>query len=67
MNPKPLLLALTLCLPGVLFADTPAGGPLKVHSIFSSNMVLQRDKPILVWGWGKPGDKVISDVKKPCP
>ena len=28
---------------------------LKVHSIFNSNMVIQRGKPIKVWGWAKPG------------
>jgi sialate O-acetylesterase len=32
---------------------------LKVHSIFASNMVIQRGKPILVWGWAAPG-KTIS-------
>lgn len=31
---------------------------LKVHAIFNSNMVIQRGKPIKVWGWAKPGDKV---------
>jgi len=24
--------------------------PLKLHSIFTSNMVLQRDRPITIWG-----------------
>jgi sialate O-acetylesterase len=33
-------------------------GPLKVHGIFASNMVLQRDKPIVVWGWAEPGKSV---------
>ena len=32
--------------------------PLKLHAIFSSNMVLQRDKPIVIWGWSAPGTKV---------
>lgn len=31
---------------------------LKTHRIFSSNMVLQRDKPIVIWGWADAGDKV---------
>lgn len=31
----------------------------KLHNIFSSHMVLQRDKPIKVWGWAKPGSKVV--------
>lgn len=42
-------------------ADTAANAPpktLKLHAIFSSNMVLQRGKPITVWGWAKPGDTV---------
>lgn len=36
--------------------DAPA--KLKVHGIFASNMVLQRDKPIVVWGWAEPGKPV---------
>ena len=29
-----------------------------MHSLFQSNMVIQRSKPIAVWGWSTPGDKV---------
>jgi len=36
-----------------------AADPLKVHGIFRSNMVLQRNKPITIWGWAPAG----SDVK----
>ncbi len=36
-----------------------AADQLKMHGIFRSNMVLQRDKPITVWGWAPAG----SDVK----
>ncbi|BCX48168.1 9-O-acetylesterase [Haloferula helveola] len=35
-----------------------SAAPLKVHGIFSSNMVLQRDKPIVVWGWADSGEAV---------
>lgn len=36
--------------------DVPAvGDGLCVSNVFQSNMVLQRDKPIVVWGWAKPG------------
>jgi sialate O-acetylesterase len=33
-------------------------GSLRTHRMFSSNMVIQRDKPIMVWGWASPGAKV---------
>jgi sialate O-acetylesterase len=39
-------------------ADKPAPGALKVHRIFGSNMVIQRGKPIKVWGWANPGQTV---------
>lgn len=31
---------------------------LKAHGVFSSHMVLQRDKPIKIWGWAGDGAKV---------
>jgi len=33
--------------------------PLRLPSLFSDGAVLQRDKPILVWGWGQ-ADHVVS-------
>jgi sialate O-acetylesterase len=47
-----VLLAAGLCCEGAV------AGALKTHSMFSSNMVIQRDKPITVWGWAEPGQKV---------
>ena len=41
-----------------------APGKLKVHGIFASNMVLQRDKPIMVWGWAEPGKSVSVRLGK---
>jgi hypothetical protein len=39
--------------------DVPAiGDGLCVSNIFQTNMVLQRDKPIHVWGWAEPGEQV---------
>jgi len=31
---------------------------LCVGNLFQTNMVLQRDKPIHIWGWSAPGEKV---------
>ncbi len=42
--------------------DAAPSGTLKLHNIFSSNMVLQRGKPIKVWGWAKPGDTVTVQL-----
>ncbi|MFA6713902.1 MAG: sialate O-acetylesterase [Victivallales bacterium] len=41
-----------------LFADE-----FKVADVFSDHMVLQRQKPVQVWGWTKPGEKVNVEFK----
>ena len=39
--------------------DVPAiGEGLCVSNLFQTNMVLQRDEPIAVWGWAAPGEEV---------
>jgi sialate O-acetylesterase len=39
--------------------DVPAiGKGLCVSNLFQSNMVLQRDKPIRIWGWSEPGEPI---------
>ncbi|MBT3296702.1 MAG: hypothetical protein HN742_37365 [Lentisphaerae bacterium] len=43
---------LTLFLAGLHAAD------LKLSGVFSDHMVLQRKKPVPVWGWATPGDQV---------
>lgn len=46
-------------LPRENVVDVPAVGEgLSVSNVFQSNMVLQRDKPIHVWGWADAGEKV---------
>jgi sialate O-acetylesterase len=57
MRCKSLITLLTLVLGFALFAGDVAG-ELKLHNIFSSHMVIQRDKPIKIWGWAKPGETV---------
>lgn len=38
--------------------DLPAiGSGLCVANVFQSNMVLQRDKALSVWGWAEPGEE----------
>jgi len=34
---------------------------LTLPAIFSDHMVLQRDKPVPVWGWATPGDEVTVE------
>ncbi|MHC4248535.1 MAG: sialate O-acetylesterase family protein [Planctomycetota bacterium] len=48
-------IALATAIPG-----TAAAGTLKLHGIFSSNMVIQRGKPIMIWGWAATGAKVSA-------
>jgi sialate O-acetylesterase len=39
--------------------EVPAiGEGLCFHNLFQSNMVIQRDKPVSLWGWAEPGEKV---------
>lgn len=45
--------------PGNDRVDTPAVATgLCVHNLFQSSMVIQRDKPIPIWGWAAPNEKV---------
>ena len=31
---------------------------LCLHNVFQSNMVIQRGKPVKIWGWAAAGEKV---------
>ena len=31
---------------------------MKLANLFSDNLILQRDRPVPIWGWSKPGDRV---------
>jgi sialate O-acetylesterase len=37
------------------------GEGLCVSNVFQTNMVVQRDKPIHVWGWADPGEQVTVE------
>src|SRR5687767_9651851 len=54
---------------GLLAAALVAAGPVaraevKLPALFSDNMVLQREKPIAVWGWAEEGEKVLVKLGK---
>lgn len=51
-----LVLVAAVILPGRNYASSAA--PLRLPSIFSDHMVLQRDMPVPVWGWAEPGETV---------
>ena len=34
---------------------------LKLAGVFGDHMVLQRDKPVPVWGWAEPGEQVTVE------
>ena len=44
--------------PAVVLAE------VKVASIFTDHMVLQRDQSIVVWGWADPGEKVAVNFSR---
>ncbi len=47
----------TLC-----FAPLAVRADLTLPSLFSDGMVLQRQKPIAIWGWAQPGEKVVVKI-----
>ncbi len=50
-----LLVSLALSIPA-------ARADVKLPRILSSHMVLQRDRPIHLWGWSQPGEKVSATL-----
>jgi len=52
-----LVVGLLSILLGSLAGAAEAEG-FRVHSLFQSKMVIQRDKPVDVWGWSAPGEKI---------
>ena len=44
-----------------LIAPAGSAAELAVGTPFADHMVLQRDKPVPVWGWAEPGDEVTVE------
>jgi hypothetical protein len=45
-------------------ALAPAFAEITLHGIFQNDMVLQRDKPVMVWGWGKSAGETVTITLK---
>lgn len=45
-----ILCSLLVCL--------PIRAEVRLPGIFTGNMVIQRDKPVQIWGWADPGEKI---------
>ena len=71
MNTQSLLALILIPLSSLLVAETPKTMPrqdvvevpairagLCLSNLFQTNMVLQRDKPLKVWGWAAAGEQV---------
>jgi sialate O-acetylesterase len=49
-------------LSAVLLVAAPIqAADLKLAAMFADHMVLQRGKPVSVWGWADPGEKVTVE------
>jgi sialate O-acetylesterase len=53
---------------GILFllisASLPLFADVRLPRVIGSNMVLQRDQPLRIWGWADPGEKVALTFNK---
>lgn len=49
---------LLCCLLVLIFCAPRAAAELTVSKLFGDGVVLQRDKPVNVWGWAEPGETV---------
>jgi len=53
-----LSIAIVFCAVGLPAAEPAVPGKPLLHPLFSDEAVLQRGKPIAVWGWAAPGSEV---------
>ena len=60
MNLKPNLIFTLLLACHSIFAEQPAPA-IQLGAPFRDNAVLQRDMPVAVWGWSKPGTKITVE------
>lgn len=46
----------------VLSASTAARAEVRLPGVFGDHMVLQRDRPVRVWGWAEAGEQVTVSI-----
>lgn len=51
-------IAFTLACAALAGTAPPALAALRMPAVFSDHMVLQRDRPLPIWGWAEPGETV---------
>ncbi len=59
---SPPLIAIAFLTVGLLLPTAPCAAELRLPSIFSDGMVLQRDRDNTIWGWADPGETVIVAI-----
>ncbi|MBN1341595.1 MAG: sialate O-acetylesterase [Phycisphaerae bacterium] len=50
--------AMSLFVAGIFLISSPVSADVRLPHIIGSHMVLQQDKPLPIWGWADPGEKV---------
>ena len=48
---------------GLLFTLVTARAELRLHGLFTDNLVLQRDEPVYIWGWCDNDDTVTVSFR----
>ncbi|MEO8885667.1 MAG: sialate O-acetylesterase [Mucilaginibacter sp.] len=56
--------ALCVAFCSVIICVHPAKSDVRLPKLIGDGMVLQRDKPLKIWGWAAPGEKVTVDFIK---
>ncbi|MDQ8205263.1 sialate O-acetylesterase [Pelagicoccus sp. SDUM812003] len=49
---------------GALLVSSALKADVRLPALFSDHMVLQRDRPIVVWGWADPGESVSVKLQE---
>ena len=63
MRRRAIIATLGTCLVLGLVA-CPAPAAVKLPAVFSDNMILQRDRPVPVWGWAAPEEEVTVTIAR---